>query len=137
MAKLDVHIGFDGNCEEAFKFYHDCIGAEILSMQTYGDSTMPVPENYKSKILHAILKLDNGTIMGADSMPDKHPTVGNNIMLSLDYSNPAEMEQVFNKLSVGGNVYMPLQDTFWNAKFGMLTDKFGINWMMNCNKPKE
>ncbi|MGA2296854.1 MAG: VOC family protein [FCB group bacterium] len=139
MKSFNVYLTFPGNCEEAINFYKSCFGGEILSKQTFGDTQMqyPVADEYKSKIMHIDYKSDVMHLMASDGMPDQPPIVGNNLSLSIDATDEKEQETFFNKLSAGGVVTMPLQDTFWNAKFGMVKDRFGINWMLNYYKPKE
>jgi len=137
MKNLVVHMNFNDNCEEAFNFYKNAIGGEIIAKQTYGDMPMPgmpVPDSQKSKILHIEYKFDDVLIMGADAMPDKTVTVGNNISISINIEDETEQAKIFGKLAEGGNVTMPLQDTFWNAKFGTLIDKYDVGWMLNCPK---
>jgi PhnB protein len=88
------------------------------------------------KIMHAVLKIGDTIIMAADSMSDQQPiTVGNNISLAVGVDTAEEAESMFGKMSEGGTVTMPIQETFWATRFGMLTDKFGVKWMFNCEKP--
>jgi PhnB protein len=97
---------------------------------------MAVPDEYKKKVLHAIFQFGENTLMASDTLPDpdRKIVVGNNVSLSLDLGSPAEIDSVFGKLANKGRVTMPLQDTFWNARFGMLIDKFGICWMLNHDR---
>ena len=134
MKTLNVYLFFNGNCEEAMNYYKKCLGGEIVSVMSFGESNMPIPEEAKNRIMHAELKADNIYIMASDGTPDKQVTIGDNYSLSINCTSEEEQENVFNKLVSGGKVTMPLQDTFWGAKFGMLTDKFGINWILNFNK---
>jgi len=136
MKSFSVHLTFGGNCEEAINFYKNCFGGEILAKSTYGESPMPTSDDFKSKIMHIEFKFDNVLVMAADGMPGFSPNISNNIALTIDFTDAREEETVFNKLANGGKVTMPLQDTFWNAKFGMITDKYGISWMLNYSKPK-
>jgi PhnB protein len=134
--KLNPYIMFNGNAEEALNFYHDCFGGEIRGINRYGDAPMPSPEESKNKILHSTFVFDDNTIMISDSMDSKNVPESSNIHLSVDVPGVDEMDVKFNKLAEGGKVTMPLQDTFWGARFGMLTDKFGVNWMFNCELKK-
>ena len=138
MLGIKPYISFTGNCEEAMNFYKEKLGAEILFMGRYADSPMAdqAPGN-GDKILHTSIKIGDTVIMACDNVFDgDHPTtVGNNISLALGTSDVAQAEQAFEKMSEGGKVCMPMQETFWAERFGMLTDKFGINWMFNCDKP--
>ena|SRR2546428_10279043 len=137
MKNLNVYLFFPGNCQEAINFYKQSLGGEIAFMGTYGESPEPCADADKNKIMHTSLKADGITIMASDCPTDQPVVNGNNISLSLNFSDEKEQETIFTNLSSGGNVTMPLQDTFWGAKFGMLTDKFGINWMVNCEKAKK
>ncbi|KAA5546692.1 VOC family protein [Adhaeribacter rhizoryzae] len=134
--EVQPYLTFRGNCEEAFNFYKEALSGEIPMLSYFESAPMDVPEAYKKKILHAILKLGQAIIMASDSLPDHPVTIGNNVTLSLNFENIAQLETAFTNLSAGGQVTMPLQDTFWGAQFGMLTDKFGINWMFNCEQKK-
>lgn len=135
MKSLNFYLAFPGNCKEALDFYKNCFNGEIVSMHTFGEG----PEGMcgdadKSKIMHAEFKADGVYFMASDSMGDHKVNAGNNVSLSLNIDNEKDQESIFNKLSDGGKVTMPLQDTFWGAKFGMLIDRFGFNWMLNCEK---
>ena len=139
MKTLAAHLSFNGNCEEAFTFYKSALGGEFINKQIYADMPAidkPVPDALKSKIMHIEYKFDDVVIMGADGMDERAPKIGNNVGLMLDMTDENEQETVFNKLSAGGTINMPLQDVFWGAKFGAFTDKFGVDWMLNCYKKK-
>jgi len=101
-----------------------------------GDSPMPVPESHKNKIMHARLKFGDNVIYLSDTLAGNERTVGNNISLSLEINPPTKMDDLFARLSEGGKIIMPLQDTFWNARFGQFVDKFDVHWMMNCELKK-
>jgi len=136
MLGVKPYIGFNGNCEEAFNFYKDAMNAEVKGMLRYGDSPMAghAPDD---KIMHAVLQVGDTFIMAADSMSPDHPVVvGNNVSLAVSHEDAGEVENMFARMSEGGQVTMPLQETFWAQRFGMLIDKFGINWMFNCEKPR-
>ncbi|MGV3589554.1 MAG: VOC family protein [Adhaeribacter sp.] len=134
--EVQPYLTFRGNCEEALNFYKEALTGEIPMLSYFDSAQMDVPEAYKKKVLHSVLKLGQATIMASDSLPDHPLTIGNNVTLSLNFENIAQLETAFTNLSAGGQVTMPLQDTFWGARFGMLTDKYGINWMFNCEKKK-
>jgi PhnB protein len=136
MTGVKPYITFTGNCEEAINFYKDKLGGEILYIQRYGDSPMKGmgPDN---AIMHCTIKIADSVIMASDNMSKEHPTiVGNNISLTMGSKDPSEAETMFEKMSDGATVIMPMQETYWAERFGMLTDKFGINWMFNCDKPE-
>ena len=134
--ELNPYLGFDGRCEAAFKFYEKALGGKIVAMMTYGETPMKdqsAPE-FHGKIAHARLTVGDKVLMGGDSPPDRYePTKGMTIMLGVD--EPSEAERVFKALSENGTVQMPIAETFWARRFGMLVDKFGIPWMVNCEKP--
>jgi PhnB protein len=134
--KVITYVHFPGDCEEAINFYKDSLNGEIVQMSRMGDSKMEVAEPLKKKIMHARLKVGEDEIYMSDTFEPNSLTKGNNVSISLDIESPDKMEKMFNQLSLGGTVKMPMQDTFWGAKFGMLVDKFGINWMMNCELKK-
>jgi PhnB protein len=134
--ELQPYLTFGGNCEEALNFYKETLKGEIAMLSYFDSAQMEVPEAYKKKVMHSVLQLDKATVMASDSLPDHPLTIGNNISLSLNFEELDQMETAFKNLSAGGKVTMPLQDTFWGARFGMLTDQFGINWMFNCELKK-
>lgn len=142
MATINPYITFDGQCEEAFRFYESAFGTTILQWNKFGDMPpsegMPaVDDSYKNRIMHVSLPISKETIlMGSDSLPGMGENkIGNNFSVSINTESKAEAEQLFSKLTVGGTITMQLQDTFWGAYFGMWTDKFGINWMVNYDDP--
>ncbi|MEO9885558.1 MAG: VOC family protein [Balneola sp.] len=132
MKWISPYLFFQGNCEEAITFYKNCLGGE-LAVQRFGDTEMPVEESYKDKIMHAELTIGDLKIMFSDGAPHKEITSGDNIQLNLGFDDEEELEKVFKKLAEGGTITMPLEVTFWQAKFGMLVDKFGVRWMVNCS----
>lgn len=132
---IEAYVFFNGNCEEAFTFYQSALGGE-LNLNRYEGSPMEsqLGAGDKQKIMHASLVADGATIMGADAVGDWKRTIGNNVALSLASNDEAEAKRVFSALSTGGKVTMELSPTFWGAKlFGMLTDKFGMDWMVSCH----
>ena len=112
------------------EFYHEVLGGE-LEKQTFAESGMPAPEEQKDKIIHATLKHDSLSFMASDSQPDKPVTIGENISISIAGTDEKILTEYFNKLAEGGKIDMPLAKQFWGDTFGMLTDKFGIHWMVN------
>ncbi len=135
MARLNPYLRFDGNCSEAMKFYKDCFGGE-LQIMTIGESPMAsqTPKEAHKKVMHARLK--NGTIdlMASDMTGAEGVKRGNTISLTLASGNKKEIEGLFSKLSAGGKVLHPLKEEFFGL-YGDLTDKFGIDWMLNVEKP--
>lgn len=142
MASVNIYLNFDGNCEEAFGFYRSIFGGEFSYIGRYGDMPeqegMPsITDENKNKIMHVDLPISKETVlMGCDFVGphENSPLVkGNNFSISVNAESKAEADRIYLALSEGGNTIMPMADTFWNAYFGMLTDKFGINWMVNVN----
>lgn len=141
MATVNVYLIFNGNCAEAFHFYKNAFGGDFEMISTFGE--MPPQEGQvlsvedKAKIMHVKFPISAETVLyGSDSLtPEQQVTFGNNFSISINTDSKAEAENLFDKLSEGGNVMMPLQDTFWGAFFGMWTDKFGVNWMVNHDDP--
>ncbi|MBA3829527.1 MAG: glyoxalase/bleomycin resistance/extradiol dioxygenase family protein [Taibaiella sp.] len=133
---MNAYLNFNGNSEEAMNFYKNATEGTIETIQHFGDSPMEVAEDMKSRVLHGIMKIQGSTLMFSDTMSNDPVTFGNNFSLALDFKDDGDINRTFNALSTGGKVTMPLQDTFWGAKFGMCTDKFGVNWMFNMDKPK-
>ncbi|MCX6259107.1 MAG: VOC family protein [Bacteroidia bacterium] len=129
--KLNPYLSFNGNCREAMTFYKECTGGELI-LNPYDDSPMAVPDEEKDKIMHSSLVIDGLTLMAADSLQGQPVTNGNNISLSISCISKEQANEIYNKLSEGGLAIMPMETTFWGAYFGMLTDKFGINWMISC-----
>ncbi|HPW88316.1 MAG TPA: VOC family protein [Kaistella chaponensis] len=142
MATINAYLTFDGTCEEAFNFYKSVFGGDFPMVGKFGDmppqeGMPPISDEVKNRIMHMSLPISAETVlMGSDTMPGIHDhQVGNNISLSINTDSREEADRVFNGLSAGGKVSMPLADTFWGAYFGMWTDKFGINWMVNYDDP--
>jgi PhnB protein len=136
MTTVNPYLTFNGNCEDAFNFYKSVFGGEFTYFGRFKempDDTV-VPEEFKEKILHVSLPVSNETVlMGSDTDPVFAPTVtpGNNISLSINAETEDDAKRFFSALSDGGRIIMPLEKTFWGALYGMFTDKFGINWIVN------
>ncbi len=135
--KLITYLTFAGNCEEAMNFYKEALGAEILLFSRMGDSPMEIPENLKGKIMHARMRIGENELYMSDTFDPSSLNQGNNVSLSIQVDDTAQLEKLFNSLSAGGRITMPLADAFWGARFGMFVDKFGIHWMFNCELKKE
>jgi PhnB protein len=133
--RLNAYLHFGGNAEEALNFYKNILKGNIFSITRYGESPMPVDEDWKNKIMHARLEFDDSLLFISDG-PKGYSSSHGNISLSLETSNVQHGEDVFNKLAEGGQVVMPMADQFWGARFGMTTDKYGIMWMVNCEQKK-
>jgi len=133
--QLNPHLHFNGECEAAFKFYEECLGGKITFMMPHEGTPIAdqVPAEWRNKILHASLKVGDEVLMGADAPPD-HYRKPQGFSVTLGMKDPAEAERIFHALAENGTVQMPLQETFWAARFGMLIDRFGIPWMINCGQ---
>lgn len=126
------YLNFDGNCREAFDFYAKTLGGNIVALHTYG--MMPdgyCPPGAGDLIMHVRLDLGDGTLMGSDCPPSMPADKPQGFAVSIHPSDVAEGERIFNALAEGGSVTMPYAPTFWAAGFGMVTDRFGIPWMIN------
>ncbi len=143
MVKSNVYLNFKGNCEEAFNFYKSVFGGEFDYFSRFKE--MPPNDDHKvepqdaEKVMHVSLKINDDTfIMGCDlgSNWEKHHVAGTNFHISLGTDTKEKTEKIFNSLSDGGQVMMPLANTFWGSYFGMFTDKFGIGWMVSCEVEK-
>lgn len=134
--QLNPYLLFNGQCEVAFKFYEECLGGKIETMMTYAGtpSADQVAAEWQEKILHASLRVNDHLLMGSDAPPGRYeaPT---GFSVSLGFTNQAEAERIFHALAENGMIKFPLQQTFWAIRFGMLTDQFGIPWIINCAQP--
>ncbi len=145
MTTANVYLNFDGNCEEAFNFYKSVIGTEFTYLGRFKDvppqeGMPPIPAEFAEKILHISLPVSTETmIMGSDNMGDWGPKFqqGNNFSISLYTETKEEADRLFNGLSEGGVIVMPIADAFWGDYYGSFTDKFGINWMVMAPSHKE
>jgi PhnB protein len=127
---LTPYLTFNGKAGEAMKFYQSVLGGELV-MQTFGESKMSDKPEEKDLIIHATLKNEGLTFMASDSMPSRQAKFGDNVHMSINGHDVERMTKVFNGLSMGGKVDMPLAKQFWGDTYGQLTDKFGVHWMVN------
>jgi len=146
MTTINPYLSFSGNCKEAFDFYQSIFGGDFTFVGTFSDmpdnpEMPPMSDDAKSKIMHISLPIGNGSVlMGSDSLPGFGPELifGSNFSVSINTSSKEETERLFSGLSNGGQIKMPLNETFWGAYFGMFVDKFGVHWMVNCElQPKK
>jgi PhnB protein len=134
---LNPYLNFNGSADQAIQLYQRALGAQVDNVMRFGDAAqMPVAPADKNRVMHAVLQIGGGTLMLSDTMPDQPTVMGSNVYVTLDFDDVGDMTQKFDALAAGGKVTMPLNDTFWGAKFGMLTDAFGVNWMFNCETKK-
>jgi PhnB protein len=130
--QLSPYLFFNGNCEAAFKFYETALGAKIEAMMPFEGSPAAntVPVEAQKKILHAMLRIGDQMLMASDAPGDYNEPKG--FSVSLNLQDPNEAERIFTALSRGGKVTLPIGQTFWAERFGMVVDQYGIPWMINC-----
>jgi PhnB protein len=135
--ELNTYLNFDGDCEAAFNYYAKHIGGKVTAMMKFGDSPMAeqIPAKFLDKIMHGCFDLDGRKLMGTDCTPDHpyQPIQCAHVVINVDDEKKAE--SIFKALADGGDVKMPLQETFWAKRYGMTVDRFGVPWMVNCAKP--
>ena len=134
MLGVTPYIAFNGNCREAIDFYKSALDAEVLFVQTIGESPM-ANMGPAENIMHCTIKVGDSTVMMCDNPQSAPPAAGANISLAIGLNDPARAQQLFDNLARDGAVIMPLDKTFWAEAFGMVNDKFGIQWMVNCDAP--
>jgi PhnB protein len=139
MASINPYLNFAGNTETAFNFYKSVFGGEFSMMQRFGDTPQgdQVPPTVRDKIMHVSLPIGkNNVLMGTDACEEMGFNIkqGNNYYICISPDSKEEADKLFNGLSDGGKVNMPIQDMFWGAYYGDLTDKFGVQWMVNYMK---
>lgn len=139
MNYLTPYLMFNGTCEEAMHFYKEVLDGEIVYLGRYSEGPIKVDQAYEDKIMHAELVFWGGKIMASDFVKGvgfKHQTEGSNVHLNLVFNDEAKMLKTFNLLANEGKVILPVEKAFWDAKFGMLTDKYGMHWILNCAAEK-
>jgi PhnB protein len=133
---MDVspYLDFNGDCEAAFTFYEQCLGARVGPIFRYEGTPLAdqVPAGWGQKVMHASLIIGNNEILGADVAPGRYE-VPKGFSLCLQLGDITEAERVFQQLGTGGTIIVPLAQTFWAARFGMVMDRFGITWVINCD----
>lgn len=134
--KINPYLIFNGDCKAAFTFYAESLKGNIEAMMTFGETPAAehVPKDLHNLIIHTRLAVGDQAIMGSDTTPDRPVEEMSGCSVSLNVDSIAEAERVFNALAEDGKVQMPLEQTFWAARFGMLVDRFGVSWMVNCEK---
>ena len=138
--KLNPYLNFDGNCEQAFTFYKQVFGREFSYLGRFGD--MPeehqqgIPQEQLNRIMHVSLDIGGNILMGGDVLPGYGApfVMGNNFSISINTESKQDADALFLKLSEDGAVIMPMESTFWGDYFGMVTDAFGVNWMISFNE---
>ncbi len=134
--QINPYLNFNGNCGEAFQFYTKVLKGKNLMIMTFADAPpgMPVPPESKNQVMHARFNVGDFTIMGSDA-PGGRYNKPQGYAVSIGVDTPEEADRIFKALSEGGNIGMPIAETFWAKRFGMVTDRFGTHWMVNCEKP--
>ena len=131
--QVSPYLSFNGTCEAAFTLYAQCLGGQLGAIFRYGGSPMAhqAPADWQDKVMHGSVTIGELVLQGADVTPDRYeaPT---GFSLSIQPASTSEAERIFHELAKDGRVVMPLEKTFWSARFGMLVDRFGIPWMINC-----
>ena len=137
---LNPHISllFNGQCEAAFRFYERCLGGKIVSIFTWGKSPMAgdAPPGWAEKVMYGSLTIDETLISGSD-VPPPHYEQPRGFEIMIEPEDPRDAERIFHALAENGTVAMPIQETFWSVRFGVLVDQFGIRWSVNCEKSPE
>jgi PhnB protein len=136
---VEPYLNFDGHCEEALNFYRDAIGAQIHCMMRFSESPEPcegMPPGYETKVMHALFAVGDSKLMASDCNC-KGQASFQGISLTINCKDDAEAEQLFAALGAGGMVQMPMTETFFATKFGMVADKFGVSWMVIHQKPMQ
>jgi PhnB protein len=133
MKQINPYLTFDGKAREAMTFYAKCLGAD-LQIQTFDEVKMDCGPGGKDRVVHARLEKGAAVLLASDTMPGMPLSSGNNFSVAIQCDSADEVEKFYHALVAGGKPTMPPQDTFWNARFAMATDRFGINWMFNFDK---
>lgn len=130
--QISPHLVFPGNSEAVLQHYRDALGGDLEIMRFAGSpAEEQMPAGWGEKVLYGTLRSPFGLVHCMDASPERAGTPGDNFVLGVDTDSEAQTDEIFAKLLAGGSVVMPLQKTFWSPKFGMLTDRFGIKWMVN------
>jgi PhnB protein len=137
-AQLNPYLAFNGTCEEAMEFYKTVFGGEltISRFSDFNSPEMPVSKEQNNKVMHAMLRTDEVIFMASDSAPGNEVVFGDNISMSLSGPDDTKLSGYFESLSQDGSITMPLAKQVWGDKFGMVTDKFGVHWMVNIGMTK-
>ena len=132
-----TYLSFPGSCEEAFAFYAAVLGGRLGEIFRYAGSPMAdqAPADWQHKVMHGTLTIGDQDLMGSDVVPEQYEAPGG-FTLSVQLDDTLEAERIFGALSQQGRIVMPLEQTFWAARFGMVVDRFGIPWTINCEAPE-
>lgn len=135
LMKLSVYLNYPGHCEEAFRFYERELGGRVTMLQRHGTQPDPsrLPPGWEEKVLHARMEIGGGVVMGAD-VPGAESM--RSAYLTLSVPAPEEAERMYALLAEGGQIFMPMEETFFAKRFAMLRDRFGTSWMLLCEPPR-
>lgn len=133
---ISPYLSFNGQCEEAFSFYAQCLGGQLGAIFRYAGSPMAdqAPAGWQDKVMHGSVTLGGLVLMGADVAPDKYEAP-KGFSLSIQIDDTADAERIFRELGRDGRIVVPLEKTFWAERFGVLVDRFGMQWLVNCEAP--
>jgi PhnB protein len=131
--EIAAYLTFGGTCRDAMEFYKSCLGGD-LQMMPFSKAPIKVPDGAENLIVHARLATGSAVLMASDSMPGMPVHPGNNFWVALQCESAEETDKLFEAFSDRAKIVMPVRETFWATRFGMLTDKFGVNWMFNFGK---
>mgnify|MGYP001627158527 CR=1 FL=1 len=142
MTTVNIYLNFNGDCEAAFRFYQQAFGTELGEISRFGEmppqeGMPPLPEEMKNQVMHVSLPISTETMLMGSDVGNEYASqfkLGNNFSISINTDNRAEADRLFHALAAGGQITMPLADVFWGDYFGMLIDKFGVNWMVSYNE---
>ena len=131
--QVNPYLSFNGDCEAAFTLYQQCLGGQLGTLVRYAGSPMAhqVPAEWQDKIMHGSVTVGDQVLMGADEAPGRYEEP-KGFWLSIQITSTTDAERIFHELADGGRVVMPLEKTFWAERFGVLVDRFGIQWLINC-----
>ena len=134
--RMNAYLSFRGDCEEAFEYYREHLGADVGQLFRYAGSPMAdqAPADWGHKIMHGTVTIGGEPLMGGDVAPGDYQAP-RGFSMSLALADTGKADRIFRALSDGGTVQVPMAETFWAARFGMVTDRFGIPWMINCERP--
>lgn len=134
--QISPYLSFRGECDAAFRFYETCLGGKVGDIFRYAGSPMAdqVPPEWADKVMHASITVGGQVLMGGDVVAERYQQP-QGFSLSIHLQSTSEAERIFDELAAGGTIVMPLEHTFWAARFGMVVDRFGIPWLLNCEAP--
>jgi len=135
---ISPYLTFKGECEAAFRFYEQCLGGKLGEIFRYEGSPLAdqAPPDWRNKVMHTSLTVGRQVLMGADIAPDRYEEP-KGVSLSIQLNDTAAAERIFRELSANGRIVMPLEKTFWAARFGVVADRFGISWLINCDGSRD